>query len=70
MYPIEVMRTLTAAAGTGFEQYKNVDVFLGLELHYDDLRADDIASASVKKQAGNFTELAANCSFTFDKRNS
>ncbi len=60
---------ITAAAGTGFEQYKDVDVFLGLELNYDDLRADDTASASVKKQAGNFTELAANYSFTFDKRN-
>ena len=60
---------ITAAVGTGFEQYKDVDVFLGLEFNYDDLRTDDTASASVKKQAGNFTELAANYRFTFDKRN-
>ena len=60
---------ITAAAGTGFEQYKDVDVFLGLELNYDDLRTNDSASATVKKQAGNFTELAANYRFTFDKRN-
>ena len=60
---------ITAAAGTGFEQYKDVDVFLGLEINYDDLRTDDTASASVKKQAGNFTELAANYRFTLDKRN-
>ena len=43
-------------------------MFLGLEINYDDLRTDDTASASVK-QAGNFTELAANYRFTFDKRN-
>ena len=60
---------ISAAAGTGFEQYKDVDVFLGLEINYDDLRTDDTASASLKKQAGNFTELAANYRFTFDKRN-
>ena len=60
---------ISAAVGTGFEQYKDVDVFLGLEINYDDLRTDDTASASVKKQAGNFTELAANYRFTFDKRN-
>ena len=33
------------------------------------MRTDDTASASLKKQAGNFTELAANYRFTFDKRN-
>ncbi len=60
---------LSAAAGTSFEQYKDVDVFLGLEVNYDDLRTDDTASATLKKQAGTYSELAANYRFTLDKRN-
>ena len=60
---------ISASVGTGFEQYRDVDVFLGLEVNYDDLRTDNTASASLKKQAGNFTELAANYGFTFDRRN-
>ena len=33
------------AERNNFEQYKDVDVFLGLEINYDDLRTDDTASA-------------------------
>ena len=55
--------------GTSFEQYKDVRVSLGLNASYDDLRTDDSASASLKKQSGNYNELAGQYGFTFDKRN-
>jgi outer membrane protein insertion porin family len=59
---------LSASIGTQFEQYKNVDVSLGLSASLDDLTADNSASASLKKNAGTFNELAANYGFTLDKR--
>ena len=59
---------ISAGIGTSFEQYKDVRVRLGLSASYDDLRTDSSASASLKKQAGSFNELATNYSFTFDKR--
>ena len=36
---------------------------------YDDLQTTDSASESLKKQAGQFSELAANYGFSFDRRN-
>ena len=40
---------------TSFEQYKDVDLNLGLSASYDDLRTEDTASAStLKKQSGDF----------------
>ncbi len=57
-----------ASIGTSFEQFRDVEVNLGLEASYDDLRTDSSASSSLKKQAGNFNELAATYGFTFDKR--
>ena len=54
---------------TAFEQYNNVYVDLGLDLLYDDLRTDSTASSSLKKQSGEFIELAARYGFTNDKRN-
>ena len=48
------MKTLLLSAniGTSFEQYK--DIFLGLDLAFqvDDLRTEDSASDSLKKQKG------------------
>ncbi len=60
---------VAAGVGTRFQQYKNVNVNLGLSASYDDLRTENTASASLKKQSGNFSELAANYGFSFDKRN-
>ena len=59
---------ISAGIATSFEQYRNIRVRLGLNASYDDLRTDSSASASLKKQAGTFNELATNYSFTFDKR--
>ena len=59
---------ISASIKTKFEQYKDVDVSLGLAASLDDLTTDSSASASLKKNAGSFNELAANYGFTFDKR--
>ena len=59
---------VSAGVGTSFQQYKDVNVNLGLAASYDDLKTEDSASASLKKQSGNFSELAANYGFSFDKR--
>ena len=59
---------ISAGIGTGFEQYNDVNVNLGLTASYDDLRTDGSASASLTKQAGTFAELSANYGFTNDKR--
>ncbi len=58
-----------ASAFTKFEQYKDLYADLGLSLSYDDLKTLDNASDSLKKQSGNFTELAADYGFAYDKRN-
>jgi outer membrane protein insertion porin family len=58
-----------ASIGTSFEQYRNVKVNLGLGASYDDLKTDSTASASLKKQSGTFSELAADYGFSYDKRN-
>jgi outer membrane protein insertion porin family len=59
---------ISASVGTGFEQYKNVDVVLRLNASYDDLRTQDSASASLKTQAGTFSEFGTNYGFTLDNR--
>lgn len=56
-------------AGTSFEQYKDIDVSLGLSASYDDLRTDGSASTSLQNQSGSYSEVAGNYGFTFDKRN-
>ena len=60
---------ISASIGTSFEQYRDVDVNLGISASFDDLKTEDSASASLKKQSGNFSELSANYGFTFDNRN-
>ncbi len=60
---------LSAGIGTTFEQYRDVDASIGLSASYDDLRTDDTASSSLKKQSGTYNELAANYGFSFDRRN-
>ena len=59
----------SAGISTGFEQYKDVFFNLGISTTFDDLRTQDSASASLKKQSGEFAEIAGNYSFTFDNRN-
>jgi len=59
----------SASVNTSFEQYKDINVSLGLGASYDDLKAQSTASDSLKTQAGSFTELAGSYGFTMDKRN-
>ena len=60
---------LSANIGTSFEQYRDLKVSLGLNASYDDLRTNNEASSALKKQSGEFSELAANYGLTFDQRN-
>ena len=57
-----------AGIGTTFEQYKKIFAKLGLNATFDDLRTQDSASDSLKKQAGDFTELSGNYGFSYDQR--
>ena len=54
--------------GTSFEQYKDINANFALNLGFDDLRTDDTASESLKKQSGSFTEFSGDYGFTLDKR--
>ena len=60
---------MSANINTSFEQFKDVITSLGISASYDDLRTVETASASLKKQSGNFSELSANYGLTLDKRN-
>ena len=60
---------ISAGIGTSFEQYKDVVASLGLDFTYDDLKTENSASDSLKKQAGTFDELAFSYGFSQDKRN-
>ncbi len=59
---------ISAGINTGFEQYRDLRVSLGLGASYDDLKTDDTASASLKKQEGTFSELAASYGINYDLR--
>jgi outer membrane protein insertion porin family len=59
---------ISGSIGTGFEQYKNIFTSLSLNASYDDLRTEDTASASLKKQGGTFSELSGSYGFTHDTR--
>ena len=59
---------INAGVGTSFEQFKNVYAKLGIDASYDDLRTQESASDSLKRQAGDFTELAGYYGFTYDLR--
>jgi outer membrane protein insertion porin family len=60
---------LSTGVSTSFEQYKNIIASLGLSVSYDDLQTTNTASAALKKQSGEFSELALNYSFAYDQRN-
>jgi outer membrane protein insertion porin family len=57
-----------ASVNTKFEQYENIFAVLGLSISHDDLSTDDSASDSLKKQSGEFSELAASYGFDYDQR--
>ncbi len=59
---------ISSGIGTSFEQYKNMVTSLGLNASFDDLRTDNTASDSLKKQSGNFSDLSGNYGFKFDSR--
>jgi len=59
---------MVAGATTSFEQYRNIFANLGLFASYDDLRTQDSASSSLKKQSGEFSEIAAEYGFSYDLR--
>ena len=58
-----------AGVSTSFEQYKDLYTSLGVDVSYDDLRTQDSASETLKKQKGQFTELAGTYGFSYDRRN-
>ncbi len=60
--------TVSTGISTSFEQYKDLFASLGIDASYDDLRTFDTASASLKKQAGEFSEFAGSYGFKYDKR--
>ena len=60
---------VSAGINTSFEQYKDIFASLGLNFSYDDLRTIDSASASLKKQSGEFSEISGTYGFKYDKRN-
>ena len=59
---------ISAGVGTGFEQYKDTFINIGLNASYDDLTTTSGASESLKKQAGTYSELALNYGLSIDKR--
>tara|TARA_Y100001970_G_scaffold290827_1_gene425879 strand:+ start:2398 stop:4632 length:2235 start_codon:yes stop_codon:yes gene_type:complete len=59
---------LAGGVGISFEQFKDLYAKLGLNASYDDLRTQDTASDSLKKQAGDFSELSGYYGFTYDLR--
>ncbi len=60
---------ITTGASTSFEQFKDLYATLGLSASHDDLKTDDAATETLKKQSGTFNEIAGNYGFSFDKRN-
>ena len=61
--------TITSiGASTGFEQFEDIYLDLGINASYDDLRTDGSASSSLQKQSGQFFELSAGYGFSNDKR--
>ena len=60
--------TLSTGINTSFEQYKDVFARLGVAFTYDDLRTQNTASSSLKKQSGEFSELLGTYGFKYDRR--
>ena len=54
--------------GTRFEQYRDILLAPNLSFSYDDLKVDNSASASLKKQKGTFSDLSFDYGIITDKR--
>ena len=59
---------ISAEVATSFEQYKDIDLSLGLAASYDDLSTLSSASSALKKQSGEFSEISANYGLSYDRR--
>jgi len=59
---------ISTGIGTNFEQYKNVFISPNISLSYDDLKVENTASSSLKKQKGTFTDLSFDYAITADNR--
>ena len=60
---------ISSGINKNFEQFKNFFIDLGISASYDDLRTQNNASASLKKQKGQFADLSGSYGFKLDKRN-
>ncbi len=60
---------ISSGINTTFEQYKDLYATLGISFTYDDLRTKDNASASLKKQSGEFSDITGSYGFKYDTRN-
>ena len=60
---------ISSGIKTSFEQFKDIYLNLGIEASYDDLRTQNSASSSLKKQSGEFSEIAGIYGFRSDNRN-
>jgi outer membrane protein insertion porin family len=60
---------ISANIGTGYEQFKNIYFNPGLTVTSDKLTVLDTASNNLKKQAGTYTDLSVDYSFSKDTRN-
>jgi outer membrane protein insertion porin family len=60
---------IATGASTSFEQYKDLFTSLGISASFDELRTTGSASDSLKKQAGDFSEISGNYGFKYDRRN-
>ena len=58
----------SARIGTAFEQYKDVFFSPSLQLTHDDLKVNSTGSASMKKQAGTFTDFTGSYTISKDLR--
>ena len=62
-------KIMTAGINTTFEYFKDLYANLGISGTYDDLRVLSNASDTLKKQKGEFSEIAGTYGFKYDKRN-
>ena len=60
---------ISSGINKNFEQFKDLYVDLGISASYDDLRTQNNASDSLKKQKGEFADLSGSYGFRLDKRN-
>ncbi len=59
---------ISAGVGTTFEQFKDIFTSISVSASYDDLKTLSNASSSLKKQSGQFSEIAAEYGVAYDQR--